>query len=90
MTLLARVEPQFAVAGIVEALKYPTAAGAPTDVLLDALHSADPTAPGKEARVAANLAWLSAAYPTISADARPACPWAQSDQQGLACSIPSA
>ena len=55
--LLPRGEPEVCVAEIVTALKYPTAAGAATDALLDAFHGIDPNAPGKEAGLAASLSW---------------------------------
>jgi hypothetical protein len=68
---------------LVEALKYPSAAGEATDVLLDALHAAAPEAPGKEAGLEANLLWIANHYPMIDLDAPPSCP--SPLQEGLAC-----
>ena len=85
VTLLPREKPEIYVEKIVEALKYPTSAGAATDVLLDGLHRNDPNAPGKEAGLAANLAWLRTAYPAIDLEAPPACPEPLSDLQDVSC-----
>ena len=87
VALLPREKPEICLAEIVEALKYPTSAGAATDVLLDALHGIDPNAPGKEAGLAANLAWLTTAYPAIDLDAPPLCPPPLLAQQDVTCPV---
>jgi hypothetical protein len=56
-------------------------------VLLGALHSVDPKAPGKEAGLATNFAWLLTAYPAIDLDARPLCPPPLPDQKDVACPV---
>ena len=89
VTPLPRANPGFSVAEIVKALQYPTSAGPATDVLLDGLHGIDPRAPGKEAGLAANLVWLSTAYPAIDLHTPPACPKPLSDQQDVACPVGS-
>ena len=58
VTIPERGKPEIALTEIVEALKYPTSAGPATDVLLDRLQGIDPSAPGQEAVLAANVAWL--------------------------------
>jgi hypothetical protein len=85
VALLPREPPEGYVEQIVEALKYPTSAGPATDVLLDALGGIDPNAPGKEAGLDANLAWLTTAYPAIDLDKPPDCPKPLSDQQDVTC-----
>jgi hypothetical protein len=62
------------VAAIIEAIKIPVAAGAPTDVLLEALRDADANAPGKQAGIGANLAWLRTTYPEVDQNMPPRCP----------------
>jgi hypothetical protein len=62
------------VAGIVEALKYPTTAGPATDALLDALHDRSPDAPGHEAGLAKSLAWIRTAFPSIDVASPAVCP----------------
>jgi hypothetical protein len=56
---------------IVDVLKYPTAAGEATDVLLDALHTRFSDAPGKEAGYEANLAWIQQTFPAIDVTSPP-------------------
>jgi hypothetical protein len=83
IALLRNKRPEPAVIGIVEALKYPTAAGDATDLLLAALQQVVAGAPGKNAGLAANLDWVKATYPTIKVDTPPSCP--QPFWPGLTC-----
>jgi hypothetical protein len=85
VALLPREQPEPYVALIVELMKYPTAAGTATGLLLDALHRTDPKAPGNDAGLAATLAWLRTTHPAIDLDKRPACPKPPSDQQDVTC-----
>jgi len=59
---------------IVDYLKYPTAAGEPTDVLLEALRSMKRGAPSREAGVDGTLNWIAREHPSIDLDGRPAFP----------------
>jgi hypothetical protein len=62
------------IAAVVEALKFPFAAGPATDHLLDTLKKVDPRAPGKGETLQTNLAWIASSYPSINLDSPPACP----------------
>ncbi|MFZ1425891.1 MAG: TIR domain-containing protein [Geminicoccaceae bacterium] len=62
------------VTAIVELLKWPTSAGPATDALLEALHERMPGVPGKEAGLAATVAWVDANYPDIDLDSPPTYP----------------
>jgi hypothetical protein len=57
---------------LVAAIAYPAAAGAATEVLVDALRARHSDTPVKEAGMAANLAWIAEKYP--SQVRRPICP----------------
>ena len=61
---------------IVEALKYPSTTGAPTETLLDGLKAVAASAPGKEGKLEGTFEWLAKAYPGVAneLDRRPACP----------------
>ena len=56
---------------MVELLKRPTTVGSATDALLEILHQRVPKAPGKEAGLDANVAWVAATYPAIDLDSPP-------------------
>ena len=62
------------IATVVEAMKYPSAAGNVTETLLEHLKTIDATAPGKDAGIAATLDWLAGAYPSIGLAMPPNCP----------------
>jgi ribosomal protein S7 len=72
--LLSAKPPRRYVAEITELLKWPTAAGPATDVLLEALHERVSDAPGKEAGLDATVAWVAATYPDIDLDSPPTFP----------------
>jgi hypothetical protein len=59
---------------LADALRYPMAGGAPTDVLLAALKARDPRAPGAEAGLRANLDWLQRDHPDAQPFAPVTCP----------------
>jgi hypothetical protein len=82
--LLAHLPGPERVPELAQALKYPMAGGSATGVLLDALRTADPAAPGGDAGLDANLDWLRQAYPALNLDAAPACP-EPPPARGFAC-----
>lgn len=67
-------DSQTRLAALIEILKYPTAAGDATNLILDAIKTIDANAPGSTAGLDANLRWLSQAYPSIHINNPPACP----------------
>ena len=59
---------------ILVALKYPSASRPSTDVLLDALQSIVPAAPGRTAGLNANIDWIARTYPAIDIGSPAVCP----------------
>jgi len=51
--------------GLVEILKYPTAAGAAADALIERVRKQDATAPGAPAGIQANVAWVTNKFPSV-------------------------
>jgi hypothetical protein len=51
--------------GLVEILKYPTAAGAAADALIERIRKRDATAPGAPAGIQANVAWIAKKFPSV-------------------------
>ena len=51
--------------GFVEILKYPTAAGAVADALIERIRKRDATAPGAPAGIQANVAWIAKKFPSV-------------------------
>ena len=85
VTLLSHESAERRVFAIVEALKYPTAVGQTTGLLLKALQEAG--APGPDESFDANLSWVAKTYPSIDLDAPPSCP--PPPRAGLVCPSPS-
>ena len=84
--LVALAQHDFAddyVPNIVEALKYPTAVGRATTVLLAPLQSVKGAAPGKKAEFATIINWIRGTYPQINLDKPPDCP--EPMRPALAC-----
>jgi hypothetical protein len=85
VTLLSHESAERRVVAIVEALKYPTAVGQMTGLLLKALQEAG--APGPDESLDVNLSWVAKSYPSIDLDAAPSCP--PPPRAGLVCPSPS-
>lgn len=80
-TLVRRYPDEAYVAALVEILKYPTAAGEPTDLLLTRLRERfPPVAALPDGDLAAVVAWIAATYPKIDLDSPPKRPpWPGAD-----------
>jgi hypothetical protein len=72
--LFAREENPSFVAGVVETLKYPTAAGMATTTMLEALHHRMPDIPDDEQGLQTALAMLRKAFPSVDLQSPPVCP----------------
>jgi hypothetical protein len=73
---------------IVDVMKFPITAGAPSDSLLLALQSYFPSLPGPVAGMRANLEWLKQNERSINLDSRAVCPFPPRDQ--LHCPVQTA
>jgi hypothetical protein len=51
--------------GLVEVLKYPTAAGAAADALIERMRKQDATAPGAPTGIQANVAWIAKKFLSV-------------------------
>jgi hypothetical protein len=74
VALLRRGPPAECARGVVEALKYPAAAGKATDILLKGLRALVGSPPTEEMNVQSTLNGLVETYPGIDATAPPECP----------------
>ena len=83
VALLNRAEDPDKTQKLAAAVAYPAAAGAATDVLLDAIRAGHPDAPMKEAGTEPALVWLTKTFP--NALSPPVCPPPLQDQTDLKC-----